>query len=53
MPDEILQTFLRVLRKLAHLRVVWKWEGEKPRNVPPNVLMDSWLPQQDLLGIIK
>lgn len=49
MPKKIVDTFIRVFSKLPQ-RVVWKWEGEIPKNVSPNIKMVSWLPQQDLLG---
>lgn len=42
----MLNTFGRI-----NQRVVWKWEGrENNINIPPNVLLLPWLPQQDLLG---
>ncbi|KFB51605.1 AGAP007374-PA-like protein [Anopheles sinensis] len=31
-------------------RVVWKFENENIKNLPPNVLVRSWLPQSDILG---
>lgn len=34
-------------------RIVWKWEGQPLKNLPPNVLMIDWLPQQDLLGRVS
>ncbi len=52
MPDETLQSFIRVFAKLKTMRIVWKWEGHVPDNLPPNVLTSAWLPQQDLLGIL-
>jgi UDP-glucoronosyl and UDP-glucosyl transferase len=50
MPKEIVDTFIRVFSKLPQ-RVIWKWEAEIPENIPPNIMMVDWLPQQDLLGI--
>jgi len=52
MPPETLQSFIRVFGKLKNMRIVWKWEGQVPDNLPPNVLPSAWLPQQDLLGIL-
>ena len=49
MPKEILETFINVFAKIPQ-KVIWKWEAEKPENIPSNVLMVDWLPQQDLLG---
>jgi glucuronosyltransferase len=31
------------------LSIIWKWDAEVP-NLPKNVKISSWLPQQDLLG---
>ncbi len=50
MPNDSLQTFLKVFSRIPQ-RVVLKWEGEIPEDVPSNVMMVNWLPQQDLLGI--
>lgn len=49
MPKEVFDAFMTTFAKLPQ-RIVCKWEGEAPANVPSNVLMSSWLPQQDLLG---
>ena len=50
MPNDTLQAFINAFAKLPQ-RVFWKWEAEIPENIPPNVMMTKWLPQQDLLGI--
>ncbi len=50
MPNDSLQTFLKVFSRIPQ-RVVLKWEGEIPEDVPSNVMMVNWLPQQDLLGM--
>ena len=50
MPKETLQAFMDTFSKLQQ-KVIWKWESEIPANVPSNIMMTKWLPQQDLLGI--
>jgi glucuronosyltransferase len=50
MPVETLQAFMSAFAKLPQ-RVIWKWEADVPVNVPSNIMMKKWLPQQDLLGI--
>jgi hypothetical protein len=50
MPNDSLQTFLNVFSRIPQ-RVVLKWESEFPEDVPSNVMMVNWLPQQDLLGM--
>lgn len=33
-------------------KVLWKWESDTIPGKPPNVRVQKWLPQQDILGII-
>ncbi|KAK8724722.1 hypothetical protein OTU49_011233, partial [Cherax quadricarinatus] len=40
--------FLQAFRRLPQ-RVVWKYEGEL-KNVPDNVMITNWVPQQDILA---
>ena len=49
MPAKTLQAFLDAFSKLE-LKIICKWEAEIPTNLPTNILMVKWLPQQDLLG---
>lgn len=48
LPEERKQTFLNVFRTLKQ-KVIWKFEDES-LEVPPNVLVKKWCPQQDILG---
>ena len=34
----------------AGYKIVWRYNGEKPRNLGKNTLLQPWLPQNDLLG---
>ena len=45
-----LDTFLKVFSQLPQ-RIVWKWNEKPIQNLPGNVLLKKWLPQQDILGI--
>ena len=49
MPMKMRESFIRVFARLPQ-KVIWKWESSRPENVSVNVLMTSWLPQNDLLG---
>lgn len=57
MPEEVRKIFVHTFARLKQ-RVIWKWEEDSIRNrsstvvsdVPDNVLLVPWLPQQDLLG---
>ncbi|XP_050692924.1 UDP-glycosyltransferase UGT5-like [Eriocheir sinensis] len=48
MPPEYRQTFLETFRRLPQ-RVLWKYEGTL-EGVSDNVMISSWLPQQDILA---
>jgi glucuronosyltransferase len=49
MPESYRKIFLNTFSKLKQ-RVLWKWETEKMDDLPPNVKLSKWLPQQDVLG---
>ncbi|XP_052126654.1 UDP-glucosyltransferase 2-like [Frankliniella occidentalis] len=51
MPELLRLLFLRVFAQLPY-QVLWKWEfgSESMPDLPPNVRLERWLPQQDLLG---
>ncbi|ODN00424.1 UDP-glucuronosyltransferase 2B23 [Orchesella cincta] len=49
MPDAKRKIFLNVFSKLKQ-QVLWKWETETMPDLPKNVKLSKWLPQQDLLG---
>ncbi len=49
MPDHKRELLLNVFRKLKQ-KVLWKWETEKMDNLPGNVKLSKWLPQQDVLA---
>ena len=42
------QEFIEAFRELK-LPVIWKWD-EEIKDLPPNVLLSKWLPQQDILA---
>lgn len=48
MPEEKLAMFIETFKQLD-MKVVWKWDKHIP-HLPPNVMLSSWLPQQDLLA---
>lgn len=50
MPSQILGVFKRVFARLPY-RVIWQWKSPTTNvTMPSNVMLSSWLPQQDLLG---
>ncbi|XP_041659267.1 UDP-glucuronosyltransferase 1A1-like [Cheilinus undulatus] len=49
MPEETTLIFLEAFRRIPQ-KVIWRYEGKIPDNVPENVKMMSWVPQNDLLA---
>lgn len=49
LPTEKRQAFLRVFAGLKQ-RVLWKWEEPDLPGRPDNVMIDKWLPQEDILA---
>ncbi|XP_036332575.1 UDP-glycosyltransferase UGT4-like [Rhagoletis pomonella] len=48
MPAEKLDIFLNVFRQLKQ-RILWKFENDSIPNLPANVRIKDWLPQNDIL----
>lgn len=49
MPEEYRKTLVQVFGSLKQ-RVLWKWNKDSMDDLPPNVRLGKWLPQQDILG---
>ena len=49
MPEKYRLAFIRTFARLKQ-RVIWKWETETMADLPANVKLSKWLPQQDVLG---
>ena len=49
MPEERKEIFLKTFARLDH-PVIWKWDEESIPNLPKNVILSKWIPQQDLLA---
>jgi glucuronosyltransferase len=49
---EKLNAVLETFRALPQ-RVLWKWESDQLPNLPPNVMVRKWLPQNDILGDLR
>lgn len=54
MPEELRRLLLKTFSQLPY-RVLWKWEASSKdmADLPPNVRLGRWLPQQDILGDIR
>jgi glucuronosyltransferase len=44
------QVLTEAFAKFPDYKFLWKWETETMPNLPSNVKLSKWLPQQDLLG---
>ncbi|XP_065088496.1 UDP-glycosyltransferase UGT5-like [Ochlerotatus camptorhynchus] len=49
MPRETLDVFLQVFLNLPQYNFLWKWETDQLPDLPPNVLLRKWIPQNDVL----
>ncbi|KAM6990655.1 UDP-glucuronosyltransferase 1A1-like [Tautogolabrus adspersus] len=49
MPEETTSIFLEAFRQIPQ-KVIWRFEGKVPDNVPENVKLMPWVPQNDLLA---
>uniref|UniRef100_A0A182TRD4 Uncharacterized protein n=1 Tax=Anopheles melas TaxID=34690 RepID=A0A182TRD4_9DIPT len=50
MPPETLAVFMALFRSLPQYSFLWKWEADTIPNLPPNVLLQRWIPQNDVLA---
>lgn len=53
MPEHLRKLFIRTFAQIPY-RVIWKYDGSiaDMKDLPPNVKIGTWLPQQDILGIV-
>jgi glucuronosyltransferase len=49
MSEEKKQVFMTAFAELPQ-RVLWKWEANYTSDLPSNMKLAKWLPQQDILG---
>lgn len=49
LPEKKLKALIKVFSEIPR-KVVWKWEGREPRELPKNVMIKKWIPQFDLLS---
>lgn len=50
-PEEIQNIFFTALGT-TKTRFIFKWEDERPANMPDNIMISNWIPQQEILGKI-
>ncbi|XP_059615441.1 UDP-glycosyltransferase UGT4-like [Phlebotomus argentipes] len=47
--EERIQKFVNAFRKLPQYTFIWKFDNEEVPNVPKNVIIKKWVPQNDIL----
>ncbi|CAI5442850.1 unnamed protein product [Caenorhabditis angaria] len=52
-PEEIKQIYISTFKSLPNFQFIWQYNGLTINGLPKNVLIKSWVPQQDLLGNSK
>jgi len=50
MPEEKRQIFVNVFSRFPKVKFLWKWDTEEMEGQPSNVMLQKWLPQQDVLA---
>ncbi|XP_055640860.1 UDP-glucosyltransferase 2-like [Toxorhynchites rutilus septentrionalis] len=50
LPQITVEAFLRTFRNLPQYNFLWKWDGAPISDLPENVHLDNWLPQNDVLA---
>uniref|UniRef100_A0A1L8E201 Putative udp-glucoronosyl and udp-glucosyl transferase n=1 Tax=Nyssomyia neivai TaxID=330878 RepID=A0A1L8E201_9DIPT len=48
--DERIQKFIKAFKNLPQYTFLWKFDNEKIPNIPKNVIIKRWIPQNDLLA---
>ncbi|CAG0884011.1 unnamed protein product [Cyprideis torosa] len=50
MPAKYRKALVEAFRELKEFRILWKWEETDTTDIPSNVKVTKWAPQQDVLG---
>ena len=50
MPAKTLEVFLKVFKSLNKYKFLWKWEIDSIPDIPENVMLQKWIPQNDVLS---
>ncbi|XP_028328593.1 UDP-glucuronosyltransferase 1-1-like isoform X1 [Gouania willdenowi] len=48
-PEELASVYIEAFRRIPQ-KVIWRYTGPQPANLPENVKLMSWVPQNDLLA---
>lgn len=50
---DLLDAFIRAFRSIPNFKILWKYDGKEIENMPPNVKIAPWFPQNDVLGKVQ
>ncbi|GAB0088541.1 hypothetical protein DMENIID0001_029950 [Sergentomyia squamirostris] len=48
--DETIQKFIEIFRQLPQYTILWKFDNETISNIPKNLIIRRWVPQNDVLA---
>ncbi len=48
-PESVRLSMVDAFSKLEQ-NIIWKWDGSDMKDLPPNVMLTKWVPQQDILA---
>lgn len=51
-PKELRDSFFNTFRN-SKARFLWKWDGPRHPDMPSNVFVAKWVPQQSVLGNLQ
>ncbi|XP_065358788.1 UDP-glucuronosyltransferase 2C1-like [Calliphora vicina] len=50
MPEKFRKLLVKVFARLPQYHILWKWDENFMTDIPKNIYLSGWLPQQDILG---
>ncbi|ODM95813.1 UDP-glucuronosyltransferase 1-3 [Orchesella cincta] len=50
LPEKFQDVFFNSIKQMPHIQFIWKWTGNKRTDLPKNLHIGEWFPQQDILG---
>lgn len=48
-----IEVFLEAIAELREFNFIWKYEADNLKDLPKNLLIRDWMPQNNILGVEK